>query len=58
MEHDQCLCLGYQNSNNGSKINDREVQKNTHVGQCKDKISVSKRIHIFSSTAMTAKHLT
>ena len=27
-------------------------------GQCKDKISVSKRIHIFSCTTMIAKHLT
>ena len=37
-----------------------EVQKNTHIkskGQCKDKISVSKRIHIFSCTTMIAKHL-
>ena len=40
MEHDQWLCLSYQNPNDGSKINDREVQKNTHIkskGQCKDK---------------------
>ena len=30
-------------------MNDREVQKNTHIkskGQCKDKISVS-RVHMF-----------
>ena len=50
-----------QNPDDGSKINDREVQKNTHIkskGQCKDKISVSKRTHIFSCTAMIAKHLT
>ena len=61
MEHDQWLCLYYQNPDDGSKINDREVQKNTHIkskGQCKDKISVSKRIHIFSCTTMIAKHLT
>ena len=55
-------CLYYQNPNDGSKISDREVQKkNVHIkskGQCKDKISVSKRIHIFSCTAMIAKHLT
>ena len=49
------------NPDDGSKINDREVQKNTHIkskGQCEDKISVPKRIHIFSCTTMTAKHLT
>ena len=54
-------CLYYQNPNDGSKISDREVRKNTHTegkGHCKDKISVSKRIHIFSCTAMIAKHLT
>ena len=42
-------------------INGREVQKNTNIkckGQYKDKISVSKRIHIFSCTTMIAKHLT
>ena len=40
MEHDQWLCLCYQNPDDGSKINDREVQKNIHIkskGQCKDK---------------------
>ena len=61
MEHDQRLCLYYQNPDDGSKISDREVQKNTHIkskGQCKDKISVSKRINIFSCTTVTAKHLT
>ena len=45
MEHDQWLCLCYQNPDNGSKTNDRKVQKNTYIkskGQCKDKISVSK----------------
>ena len=45
----------------GSKINDRELQKNTHIeskGQYKDRISVSKRIHMFSCATMTAKHLT
>ena len=33
-------------------------KRNTHIkskGQCKDKISVSKRIHIFPCTTMTAK---
>ena len=61
IEHDQWLCLCYQNPDDGSKINDKEVQKNTHIkskGQCKYKISVSKRVHIFSSKTMTAKHLT
>ena len=61
MEHDQWLCLFYQNRDDGSKINDRQVQKNTHIkskGQWKDKISVSKRIHIFSCATMIAKHLT
>ena len=45
----------------GSKINDKKKKKNTHIkskDQCKDKISVSKRIHIFSCTTMIAKHLT
>ena len=54
-------CVCYQNPDDRSKINDREVQKNTNIkskGQCKDKISVSKRIHIFSCTTMIAKHLT
>ena len=40
-------CLYYQNLDDGSEINDSEVQKNTLIkskGQCKDKISVSKRI--------------
>ena len=42
IEHDQWLCLCYQNPDDGSKINDidREVQKNAHIkskGQCKDK---------------------
>ena len=40
MVHDQWLCLCYQNPDDRSKINDREVQKNTHIkssGQCKDK---------------------
>ena len=39
-------CFYYQNPDDESKINDREVQKNTDIkckGQCKDKISVSKR---------------
>ena len=39
----------------------RYKKKNTHIkskGQCKNKISVSKRIYIFSYTAMIAKHLT
>ena len=43
MEHDQWLCLYYQNPDDESKINDREVQKNTHIknkSQCKDKISI------------------
>ena len=34
------MCLCYQNPDDGSKINDREVQKNAHLkgkGQCKDK---------------------
>ena len=40
MEHDQSLCLCYQNPDDGSKINNREVQKNTHKkskDQFKDK---------------------
>ena len=40
MEHDQWLYLCYQNTHDGSKFNDREVQKNTHIkskGQCKYK---------------------
>ena len=40
MEHDQWLYLCYQNPDDGSKSNDREVQKNAHIkskGQCKDK---------------------
>ena len=54
-------CVCYQNPDDGSKFNDREVQNNTHLkskGQCKYKISVSKRIRTFSSTTMIAKHLT
>ena len=61
MEHGQCLCLCYQNPGDGSKFNQREVQKHAHIkskGQCKYKISVSKRIHIFSCTTMNAKQLT
>ena len=49
-----------KNLDDGSKINDREVKKNTHIKskcQCKDKMSVSKRIYIFSCTTMIAKHL-
>ena len=49
MEHDQWLCLYYQNPDDGSKINDREVQKNTHIkskGQCKDKC-LKKNSYIF-----------
>ena len=57
MKHDQWLCLRYQNPDDGSKFHDREVQKNTQ-GQWKYKISVSKRIHIFSCTTVIAKHLT
>ena len=55
------MCLCYQNPDDGSKINGIEVQKNAHSkskGQCKDKISVSKRIQIFSCTTMIAKHVT
>ena len=40
MEHDQWFCLCYQNPDDGSNINVREVQKNTHIkskGQYKDK---------------------
>ena len=43
-------CVCYQNPDDGSKINDREVQKNTHKkskGQFKDKISVSKEFIYF-----------
>ena len=42
-------------------MSERHIQKNTRIkskGQCKDRTSVSKRIHMFSCTAMTAKHLT
>ena len=42
-------CLYYQNPDDGSKINDREVQKNTHIkskGQCKDKC-LKKNSYIF-----------
>ena len=49
MKHDQWLCLYYQNRDDGSKINDREVQNNTHVqskAQCKDKY-LKKNSHIF-----------
>ena len=38
-----------KNPNDGSKINDREVQKNTHIkskGQCKDKC-LKKNSYIF-----------
>ena len=48
MEHDQWLCLCYQNPD-GSKINDIEVQKNTHIkskDQFKDK-SLKKSSYIF-----------
>ena len=51
----------YQNPDDGSKVNDREIQKNTHLkckGQCKYKISTSKRFHIYYCTAMIAKQLT
>ena len=40
MVHDQWLCFCYQNPDDGSEINDREVQKSTHInskGQYKDK---------------------
>ena len=56
MEHDQWLGLCYQNPDDGSKTNDRKVQENTHIkskGQCKVKISVSKRIHILFCTTMS-----
>ena len=49
MEHDQLLCLCYQNPDDGSKINDREVQKKTHMkskGQCNDKC-LKKNSYIF-----------
>ena len=49
MEHDQWLCLCYQNPDDGSKFNDREVQKTTHIkskGQCKDKC-LEKNSYIF-----------
>ena len=49
MEQDQWLCLYYQNPNDGSKINDREVHKNLHIkvkGQCKDKC-LKKNLYIF-----------
>ena len=49
MEHNQWLCLCYQNPDDGSKINDREVQKNTHIknkGQFKDKC-LKKNLYIF-----------
>ena len=49
MEHYQLLCLCYQNPDDGSKINDKEVQKNTHIkckGQCKDKC-LKKNSYIF-----------
>ena len=42
-------CVCYQNPDDGSKINDREVQKNTHIkskGQCKDKC-LRNNSHIF-----------
>ena len=45
----------------GVKLMTEGYKKNTYIkskGQCKDKISVSKRIHIFSCTIMIAKHLT
>ena len=38
MEHGQCLCPCYQNPGDGSKFNQREVQKHAHIkskGQCK-----------------------
>ena len=47
MEHDQWLCLCYQNP--GSKIDDREVHKNTHIkskGQYKDQVNVKKNSYI------------
>ena len=59
IKYDQWLCLYYQNPDDGSRINHREVQKNTHIkskDQCKDKCL--KKISIFSCTAMIAKHLT
>ena len=40
MERDQWFCLCYQNPDDGSNINVRDVQKNTHKkskGQYKDK---------------------
>ena len=45
----------------GVKLMTERYKKNTHIkskGQCKDKISVSKRIHIVSCATMIAKHLT
>ena len=50
MEHDQRMCLCYQNPDDGSKINDREVQKSTHKkskGQFKDKIVSQKKFIYF-----------
>ena len=51
MKHDQWLRLYYQTSDGGSKINDREVQNNSHIkqkskGQCKDKC-LKKNSYIF-----------
>ena len=44
----------------GVKLMTERYKKNTHIkskGQCKDKISVSKRIHIVSCATMIAKTL-
>ena len=48
MEHNQWLCLCYQNPDDGSKINDREVQKILikSKGQYKDKC-LKKNSYIF-----------
>ena len=49
MEHDQWFCFCYQNPDDGSNINVREVQKGTHIkskGQYKDKC-LKKNSYVF-----------
>ena len=51
MEHDQWLCLCYQNSDDGSKINDREVLKKYSVSVISDNIFGC----LYSGTLFTSK---